>query len=77
MKPALWCAWTNGGVSEDPGALSVRGSAGHPDWFTADLPQTGSLRPFPAGGLCLACDEAREWEKKKTQWLVGFAGLDY
>jgi len=77
MKLALWCAWTNGGVSEDPGALSVRGSAGHPDWFTADFASDWQPAAFSGGQLCLACDEAREWEKKKTQWLVGFHGLDY
>ena len=77
MKMALWCAWTNGGISEHPDALSVRGPAGHPDWFSADFPPNWKPGPFAGGQICLACPEARQWAIKKTQWLVGHHGLDY
>ncbi|OQB42430.1 MAG: Alpha-galactosidase [Candidatus Hydrogenedentes bacterium ADurb.Bin179] len=77
MKLALWCAWTNGGVSEDPGALSVRGAAGHPDWFTGDFAPDWQPAAFSGGQVCLACEEAKSWEIQKTQWLVGFHKLDY
>ncbi len=77
MRLALWCAWTNGGLSEHPEALSVRGAAGHPDWFDSDFPADWKPGPFYGGRVCLACPEARAWELKKTQWLVSNHKLDY
>jgi alpha-galactosidase len=77
MRLALWCAWTNGGVSEHPDALSVRGAAGHPDWFDSDYAPDWQPGPFYGGRVCLACREAEEWEVKKTQWLVSNHRLDY
>jgi len=77
MKLALWCAWTNGGISEDAGALSVCGAVGHPDWFEADYPPDWKPGPFYGGRVCLACQEAKEWEINKTQWLVSNHKLDY
>lgn len=77
MKLALWCAWTNGGISPHPEALSVRGPVGRPDWFNADYPADWKPGPFYGGQLCLACAEARDWAAKKTQWLVKQHHLDY
>lgn len=77
MRLALWCAWTNGGISEDPNALSVRGPAGHPDWFDSDYPSDWKPGPFYGGRVCLASTEARAWEIAKTQWLVSNHKLDY
>lgn len=77
MKMALWCAWTNGGVSEHPEALSVRGAAGHPQWFNADYAADWQPGPFYGGQVCLADPEARQWEEQKTQWLVREHKLDY
>ncbi len=77
MKLALWCAWTNGGISEHPEALSVRGAAGHPDWFNADFGLDWKPGPFYGGQVCLACPEAKAWELNKTQWLVKNHKLDY
>ncbi len=76
-KLALWCAWTNGGISSHPDALSVRGPQGHPDWFNADFAADWQPGPFYGGQLCLGCDEARDWAEKKTKWLVGNHKLDY
>jgi hypothetical protein len=77
MKLALWCAWTNGGISADPGALSVRGPAGNPDWFNSGFPPDWKPGPFYGGRVCLACREAKEWEIRKTQWLASNHKLDY
>jgi len=77
MKLALWCAWSNGGIAEDPGALSVRGPAGHPDWFDSDFPPDWKPGPFYGGRICLADAAAQAWAVKKTQWLVSNHGLDY
>lgn len=77
MKLALWCAWTNGGISPHPEALSVRGPAGRPEWFNADYPADWKPGPFYGGQLCLACAQAQEWAAKKTQWLVKQHQLDY
>jgi alpha-galactosidase len=74
MKLALWCAWTNGGLSAHPEALSVRA---RPDWFNADYGPDWKPGPFYGGHLCLGCPEARDWAIKKTQWLVGHHKLDY
>ena len=76
MKFGLWCAWDNGGVSSDPGALSVRGPVGHPDWFPVDLPADWQPGPFYGASACMASEEAREWAIKKTQSLVGDLKLD-
>jgi alpha-galactosidase len=77
MRMGLWCAWTNGGVSPDPGALSVRGPNGHPDWFRGDVPADWQPGPFWGAQVCLGCPEALAWEREKTQWLVRHHGLDY
>ena len=77
LKLALWCAWTNGGISEHSGALSVRGPAGHPEWFNADYPAEWTPGPFYGGQLCLGCNEAQQWAERKTQWLVREHHLDY
>jgi hypothetical protein len=77
MKLALWCAWTNGGVSPHPDALSVRGPVGRPEWFNADFPADWQPGPFYGAQLCLGCAEARDWAEQKTEWLVRHHGLDY
>ena len=77
MKMALWCAWTNGGISADPGALSVRGPVGHPDWFNADCSPTWKPRAFSGAKLCLGCPEAKDWAIAKTQSMVSDFRLDY
>jgi alpha-galactosidase len=77
MRMALWCAWTNGGVSADPGALSVRGPVGHPDWFRGPVGADWQPGPFYGAQLCLGCPEALAWACEKTQWLVDRHHLDY
>ena len=77
MWMALWCAWTNGGTSTVPTALSVRGPVGHPEWFNVDLGPGWKPGPFSGGQLCLGCPEAKQWAIEKTQWLVGHHKLDY
>jgi alpha-galactosidase len=77
MKMALWCAWTHGGISEHPDAMSVRGPVGHPDWFCNDFPPTWKPKAFSGGRICLGSPEAKKWAIDKTQWLVSHHGLDY
>jgi alpha-galactosidase len=77
MKMALWCAWTNGGISSDPQALSVRGPVGHPDWFNLDCKPDWKPGAFAGARLCLGCPEAKEWAIAKTRWLVSNFKLDY
>ena len=74
MWLALWCAWSNGGLGEDEGALNVRR---HADWFNEDYGPDWKPAPFSGGHLCLGCDEAKEWAAQKTQWLVAHHRLDY
>jgi alpha-galactosidase len=77
MKLALWCAWTNGGLSDDPNALSVRGPVGHPDWFSGDFAPDWQPGPFYGGQICLGSPEAEAWAIAKTQWLAANYKLDY
>ena len=77
MKMALWCAWTNGGISAAPGALSVRGPQGRPDWFNADYAPDWKPGPFYGAQLCLGSPDAKRWAIEKTRWLVGHHKLDY
>jgi len=77
MKFALWCAWDNGGISSDPGALSVRGPAGHPDWFGEDLPANWQPGPFYGAQACMGSPEAKAWALKKTQSMAAEMGFDY
>ncbi len=77
MKMALWCAWTNGGISSDPGALSVRGPVARPEWFRGSFGPDWKPGPFYGAQLCLGSPEARQWAIRKTQWLVGHHKLDY
>lgn len=77
MRQALWCAWSNGGVSEDPGALSVRGTNGHPDWFSTNTPPDWAPGPHYGAKLCFGSPEASAWAMRKTQRLVQEFQLDY
>jgi hypothetical protein len=77
MNFALWCAWDNGGVSSDPGALSVRGPAGHPDWFESNVLSNWQPGPFYGLSACMASDDARAWAIKKTQSLVSESHLQF
>jgi len=76
MKLGLWCAWNNGGISTDSGALSVRGPVGHPDWFPFDLPANWQPGPFYGASACMASEEAKQWAISKTQAMVGDWKLD-
>jgi alpha-galactosidase len=77
MRIGIWCAWTNGGASPDSGALSVRGPAGHPEWFAEDYPPDWQAGLFWGARACLGCNEYKDWATKKTQWLVEDFKLDY
>lgn len=77
MKFGLWCAWDNGGVSSDPGALSVRGPVGHPDWFESNLPPDWQPGPFYGAVACMASPEAKAWALRKTQSIVGEGRVDF
>jgi hypothetical protein len=77
MKLAMWCAWTNGGVSSHPDALSIRGPVAHPDWFRSDVPANWQPGAFSGAQICLGSDEAKNWAIAKTQWLVAHHKLDY
>jgi hypothetical protein len=46
MKMALWCAWTNGGLGTDPGALSIRGRLASRNGSMALTGPTGNPVPF-------------------------------
>lgn len=74
MKQALWCAWSNGGVSKDPEALNV---FDHQDWFSTNSPPNWRPGPHYGAKLCFACTEAKAWAMKKTQSLVREHDLDY
>lgn len=76
MKFGLWCAWDNGGISSDPGALSVRGPVGHPDWFRENLPPNWQPGPFYGVTACMGSPEAKAWAMKKTQSIVADAHVD-
>ncbi len=77
MAMALWCAWTNGGLSADPGALSVRGPVGHPEWFNGDFGPQWRPAEFSGGRICLGSPGARDWAIETTRRLVSSYRLDY
>jgi hypothetical protein len=74
MKLALWCAWGNGGLSQDESALNVRRQ---PDWFNKDYGPDWRPGDFVGGRLCLGCESAKQWAIEKTRSLVGNFKLDY
>jgi alpha-galactosidase len=74
MRLALWCAWSNGGMSQDKSALNVRR---HPDWFHRDYGPDWRPGDFTGGHLCLGCDAAKWWAVEKTHSLVADNKLDY
>jgi len=77
MRLGLWCAWTNGGASEYPGALSVRGPQARPSWFHDDYGPGWQVGAFWGARLCLACAEARQWAVAETHRLMREFKLDY
>lgn len=74
MRMGLWCAWTNAGNSDDPGALSAHRQTG---WFNEYAGSDWQPGPFWGIRLCLACDDAREWATRETQRIVRAFRLDY
>jgi alpha-galactosidase len=77
MKMALWCAWDNGGISTDEGALSVRGPVGHPDWFSRTPAPDWKPGPFYGIPACMGDPEAKAWAIQKTNSIVAYQKLDY
>jgi alpha-galactosidase len=78
LKIGYWCAWTNAGTSDDPGALSARGGNGHPEWLPVDVaPDAKSGEFWGVQKMCLACPEAKDWAITKTKELVSRDQLDY
>ncbi|NQT15594.1 MAG: alpha-galactosidase, partial [Planctomycetes bacterium] len=77
VRWGLWCAWTTGGLSADPNAASVRGPAGHPEWFQADYgPDWRPGSYFGAQG-CLASFDFKKWAIDTTERVVTQNRLDY
>jgi len=74
LRMGLWCAWTNGGLSEHADALSVRR---HADWFNGDFAPDWRPSAFIGGRLCLASAAARRWSAETTQRIVAQQKLDY
>ena len=74
LRLGLWCAWTNGGLSEHPDALSVRR---HADWFDTDFGPDWRPAAFIGGRLCLASAAAQRWATKTTQRIIAQQKLDY
>jgi alpha-galactosidase len=77
MRMGLWCAWTHGGTSQHPEALTVRGPGAHPDWFVTDVGPDWEPGPFWGASICLGSSDARDWAARKTQWVVKTYSLDY
>ena len=74
MRQALWCAWSNGGISKHPDALNVHA---HPDWFSTNSPSDWKPGPHYGAKLCFGSAEAKAWAMNKTQSLVREHDLDY
>ncbi len=78
LKIGYWCAWTNMGISEDPGGLSLRGPHPHPDWLRADVPDDAKPGQFwGVQQVCLGSPDAKNWAINKTQELVRRDNLDF
>lgn len=73
LKLGLWCAWNNGGISPDPGALNVHV---HPDWFQRDMPADWKPGPFYGVSADMGDAEAKAWAIAKTQQMVGDWKID-
>jgi alpha-galactosidase len=75
MKLGLWVAWTQGGKSEYPTALSV---FRYPDWFTEKIKPDRKSEYLNWGTLIdLGYDPAKAWAERETQRLVSEFKLDY
>jgi alpha-galactosidase len=75
MQFGLWVAWTQGGNSSDPGALSFRN---HPDWFVKSFPPDQKMDYLHWNVLIdLGYDPAREWAERETERVVSEFKLDY
>ena len=74
MRMGLWCAWTDGGVSDHPDALSVRR---HAEWFNTGYPPDWKPAAFNGGRMCLACRPATEWVLRTTRRVVVRDKLQY
>lgn len=74
LRMGLWCAWTNGGLSEHLDALNCHR---HADWFNTDFAPDWQPSLFTGGRLCLASAAAQRWTTKTTQQIVAKQKLDY
>lgn len=73
-----WCAWTNAGISDDPGSLSVNNPACKIGWLRGD-PQDGARPGYISGvqRICLGSDSALKWAADKTVELVARDKLNF
>lgn len=75
MRLGLWCAWTNVGLSEHPGALNIHRQR---DWLIKrTVPPDWKPGPFWGQRICLAHPASHEWAVRETQRIVSEYGLDY
>jgi hypothetical protein len=75
LKFGLWVAWTQGGASQRPEALSVH----KPDmrsWFPHDLPQDWKPSDFTGECVCLACPSAERWCLRELRRIIRDYQLD-
>src|SRR6185312_14099025 len=75
MQFGLWVAWTQGGTSDDPGALNVYRN---PDWFVSTFKPGENMAYIPWSALMdLGSDPARDWAERETQRIVSEYKMDY
>ena len=77
MQMALWCAWTNGGISADARALSVRGLSDSPIGSTASTHRVGSPARSTAARFAWPALRPRRGRSKRlsgwsltTSWIT-------
>ena len=75
LKFGLWVAWTQAGLSTEPGALNARDPKVH-DWMVTDLPADWKPEPFKGKTIDLGVPEAKLWAQKEVERIVTDYHLD-
>jgi hypothetical protein len=76
LKFGLWVDWTQAGVSQEPGALSVNDPL-MKSWLTADPPPNWQhLEPFKGITMDLGIAQAQRWADRELERIVQSNHLD-
>jgi alpha-galactosidase len=75
LKFGLWVAWTQAGLSTEPGALNARDRKVR-EWMVTDVPNDWQPEPFKGQTIDIGVPDAKLWAQHEVERIVSSYHLD-